>query len=81
LKKVYDSPPDENGAIIIIDWWLNDEKTGPILLRASRVHPPKQYRFSQAIFFLNSLNCISSFVQKLTKLNAFPQGELNSIYF
>jgi len=28
LKKVYDSLPDENGAIIISDWLLNDEKTG-----------------------------------------------------
>jgi 3-hydroxy-5-methyl-1-naphthoate 3-O-methyltransferase len=29
-KKVYDSLPNENGAIIISDWLLNDEKTGPI---------------------------------------------------
>jgi 3-hydroxy-5-methyl-1-naphthoate 3-O-methyltransferase len=30
LKKVYDSLPNENGAIIISEWLLNDEKTGPI---------------------------------------------------
>ncbi|MDP9288376.1 MAG: hypothetical protein M3P08_09275 [Thermoproteota archaeon] len=29
-KKFYDSLPKENGAIIISDWLLNDEKTGPI---------------------------------------------------
>ena len=30
-KKVYDSPPsDRDGVIIISEWLLNDEKTGPI---------------------------------------------------
>ena len=30
LKKIYDSLPNENGIIIISEWLLNDEKTGPI---------------------------------------------------
>ena len=30
LKKIYDSLPNENGTIIISEWLLNDEKTGPI---------------------------------------------------
>lgn len=30
LKKIYDSLPSENGTIIISEWLLNDEKTGPI---------------------------------------------------
>jgi 3-hydroxy-5-methyl-1-naphthoate 3-O-methyltransferase len=31
LKKIYDSlPNDRNGAIIISEWLLNDEKSGPI---------------------------------------------------
>jgi ubiquinone/menaquinone biosynthesis C-methylase UbiE len=30
LKKIYESLPNENGIIIISEWLLNDEKTGPI---------------------------------------------------
>jgi 3-hydroxy-5-methyl-1-naphthoate 3-O-methyltransferase len=30
LKKIHDSLPNENGMIIISEWLLNDEKTGPI---------------------------------------------------
>ena len=30
LRKIYDSLPNENGIIIISEWLLNDEKTGPI---------------------------------------------------
>jgi len=30
LKKIYDSLPNENGIIIISEWLLNDEKSGPI---------------------------------------------------
>src|SRR5712691_3922158 len=30
LKKVYDSLPSEQGIIIISEWLLNDEKTGPV---------------------------------------------------
>ena len=30
LKKVYDSLPSEHGIIIISEWLLNDEKTGPV---------------------------------------------------
>jgi hypothetical protein len=30
LRKIYDSLPDENGVILISEWLLNDEKTGPI---------------------------------------------------
>jgi len=30
LKKVHDSLPSENGMIIISEWLLNDEKTGPV---------------------------------------------------
>jgi 3-hydroxy-5-methyl-1-naphthoate 3-O-methyltransferase len=30
LKKIYDSLPNENGTIIVSEWLLNDEKTGPI---------------------------------------------------
>jgi 3-hydroxy-5-methyl-1-naphthoate 3-O-methyltransferase len=30
LKKIHDSLPNENGMIIISEWLLNDEKTGPV---------------------------------------------------
>jgi len=30
LRKIHDSLPNENGIIIISEWLLNDEKTGPI---------------------------------------------------
>ncbi len=30
LKKIHDSLPSENGMIIISEWLLNDEKTGPV---------------------------------------------------
>ena len=30
LKKVYDSLPNEHGVIIISEWLLNDEKSGPV---------------------------------------------------
>jgi 3-hydroxy-5-methyl-1-naphthoate 3-O-methyltransferase len=30
LKKIYDSLPSESGMILISEWLLNDEKTGPI---------------------------------------------------
>ena len=30
LRKIYDSLPDENGVILISEWLLNDEKTGPV---------------------------------------------------
>lgn len=30
LRRIYDSLPDENGVILISEWLLNDEKTGPI---------------------------------------------------
>lgn len=30
LKKIYDSLPSRNGTIIISEWLLNDEKTGPL---------------------------------------------------
>ena len=30
LKNVYDSLPNDHGIVIISEWLLNDEKTGPI---------------------------------------------------
>jgi hypothetical protein len=30
LRRIYDSLPDENGVILISEWLLNDEKTGPV---------------------------------------------------
>jgi len=30
LKKVYDSLPNEHGVVIISEWLLNDEKSGPV---------------------------------------------------
>ena len=29
LRRIYDSLPDEDGVILISEWLLNDEKTGP----------------------------------------------------
>jgi hypothetical protein len=30
LRRIYDSLPDEDGVILISEWQLNDEKTGPV---------------------------------------------------
>jgi hypothetical protein len=30
LKKAYDSLPNKHGIVIISEWLLNDEKTGPV---------------------------------------------------